>query len=301
MESGASGSGAPALVLDVSDSTFGVTIGLLSGDTFSVSLGIDQTIKELKEKAEQELGRKIQHLVLETNTLREDLTLRDLVKAGVEPPFNTITAVCIVDTQSVSGWLFLHPIHRRYGSAAPVPWRDPVRESPKMGRHQLLLNLLHRVVTDQDLSTAPSAKDVAAEVPVPIWELLEKRAASQPPLPMLQLSGGQLQAIDAESGDLIFDVSLLMADLVYLSASSRSEGVRKGFGEYVLALAPRPNTVTEESAPELQDVWLLCSEVGLGTRWAQMSEVQILHAMMNQYMFYGSIRQVDPSGMIIQI
>eukprot|EP00438_Fugacium_kawagutii_P015907 Skav211056 [mRNA] locus=scaffold5518:12395:20799:+ [translate_table: standard] len=176
----------------------------------------------------------------------------------------------------MAGWVFLHPIHYKDGSAAPVPWRDSVRERPKMGRHQLLLNLLHRMVTDQDLSTAPSAKEVAAEVPVAIGGLLEERAAPQAAGPILNLSQGQLQGIDAESGDVIFSVSLLMADLVYLSASSLSEAVQKDeVGEYVLALAPRSNTVTEESSLEPEDIWLLCSEVGTGARRAKMFDVQI--------------------------
>ena len=50
-------------------------------------------------------------------------------------------------------------------------------------------------------------------------------------------------------------VPLLMADLVYLSASSRSEAVQKGEAvEYFLALAPRPQL---SETHKLEDVWLM--------------------------------------------
>ena len=51
-------------------------------------------------------------------------------------------------------------------------------------------------------------------------------------------------------------VPLLMADLVYLSASSRSEAVQKGeVVEYFLALAPRRQSLSETN--NLEDVWLM--------------------------------------------
>lgn len=40
--------------------------------------------------------------------------------------------------------------------------------------------------------------------------------------PVLRFTGGQLQGLD-DAGEIVVSVPLLMADLLYLSASSRSE------------------------------------------------------------------------------
>eukprot|EP00438_Fugacium_kawagutii_P017867 Skav216087 [mRNA] locus=scaffold2042:83677:85221:+ [translate_table: standard] len=77
-----------------------VTVGFLSGE--SCRCGVEKArvktviVKELKEEAERKLGRKIQHLILETNTLREHWTLAE---AGIHPDA-ILTAVCIADTPS---------------------------------------------------------------------------------------------------------------------------------------------------------------------------------------------------------
>lgn len=151
-------------------------------------------------------------------------------------------------------WLFLHPVHSSgsSGSRAPVPWRP---STPDKRRHESLLNLLQHAFADEELSILPS-KAKSETKP----SFLEEAQ-----LPILSFSGGYLQGL-TESGDLLFSVPLLMADLVYLSASSRSEAVQKGeVVEYLLALAPRPspssatNGVNGDEVP-LEDVWLMYTQ-----------------------------------------
>ena len=127
-----------------------------------------------------------------------------------------------------------------------------------MGRHRSLLNLLQRAAADQELSTVPGGEKGASP------RFLKE---SVRPLPILSFAGGQLQGLD-ENGELLFSVPLLMADLVYLSASSRSEAVQKGeVHEYFLALAPRPQSLTEHS--KLEDVWIMYTQPAefLGKNW----------------------------------
>ena len=148
-------------------------------------------------------------------------------------------------------WLFLHPVHSS-GSRAPVPWRP---STPDKRRHESLLNLLQHAFADEELSILPS-KAKSGTKPSFLKEAQ---------LPILSFSGGYLQGL-TESGDLLFSVPLLMADLVYLSASSRSEAVQKGeVVEYLLALAPRPSpssAATNGDGDEvpLEDVWLMYTQ-----------------------------------------
>lgn len=133
-----------------------------------------------------------------------------------------------------------------------MPWREYTpSESSGVGRHKLLLNLLQRAVADQELSTQP----LEATTETPPLPRFVKETAAAGPMPILNFAGGEMQGLD-EAGNLIFSVPLLMADLVYLSASSRSEAVQKGeVVEYFLALAPRPQSLSETQ--KLEDVWLM--------------------------------------------
>ena len=75
--------------------------------------------------------------------------------------------------------------------------------------------------------------------------------------PVLRFTGGQLQGLD-DAGEIVVSVPLLMADLLYLSASSRSEVVDKEPGHYLLALATRNQSAeTTGDGTPLEEVWLL--------------------------------------------
>ena len=161
-------------------------------------------------------------------------------------------------------WLHLHPVHTSKkgtssSSSAPAPWALPKSEEAAFklrGRHECLSNLLQRAASGNALSTAPLAPaDPPAEVqPFP-----------GPPEqgPVLFFFGGRLQAANA-AGDSTISVPLLMADLVYLSATKSAESERAW---YVFVLAPRPcpTKPAEDEQPStecgdmmpLKDVWLL--------------------------------------------
>lgn len=155
-------------------------------------------------------------------------------------------------------WLFLHPGHIPPDSdarAAPVPWREYTpSESSGVGRYKLLLNLLQRAVADQELSTLPLEAGTGTSATAATLPRFVTETAAAAPMPILNFAGGEMQGLD-EAGYVIFSVPLLMADLVYLSASSRSEAVQKGEAvEYFLALAPRPQL---SETHKLEDVWLM--------------------------------------------
>lgn len=143
-------------------------------------------------------------------------------------------------------WLFLHPVHTpSTSSRAPVPWIG--EEGRKNGRRESLLNLLKRAARDEVLSADPPT------APADATEAGFLRAV---PPPSLQFSGCHLVGV----GELSLSVPLLMADLVYISASSRSEVVEKE-EQYLLALAPRPavlpSTGDSGDLVPLEDVWMM--------------------------------------------
>ena len=100
-------------------------------------------------------------------------------------------------------WLFLHPGHTPPDGgtrAAPVPWRDYTpSESSGVGRYKLLLNLLHRALADQELSTLPLERGTAEALP----RFVKETAA---PMPILNFAGGEMQGLD-EAGNLTFSVT----------------------------------------------------------------------------------------------